>query len=306
MKGENGGASDRGGPVFRIRAARPGDREEVLRFSRNTWEWGDYLHLVWDRWFHEPEGKLLVGAVGKRPVAAGHVVIAAPGEAWLEGLRVNPAYRLSGVATRMTQRCIEEARKMGAKVARFATVATNEPVHRVADRLGFGRVASYQPLEADGLPGSADASRPSADSLSAVLAFLAGSPALSATNGLYSTGWRFHRLTVSKVKDCLEKGMVRMVKGSAPIAALSILEPGYDGQGLAVSYADGEHDRLVELAAALRYEALSGASHRISARLPEHTAAHDAFVKAGFTVLDPGPFWIYELSLKPGPSSSET
>ncbi len=107
-----------------IRAARTADREAVLRFSEHTWDWGDYLPFVWDRWLRERRGKLLVATIDRQPVAAAHVALAALGEGWLEGLRVDPAYRRQGIATVVTRRCLKETVKLGCRVVRFATAST--------------------------------------------------------------------------------------------------------------------------------------------------------------------------------------
>ncbi len=97
-----------------IRAARADDRAAVFRFSQHTWEWGDYIPLVWKRWFTEADGRLLVTTISGQPVALGHVVMAAPGEAWLEGMRVDPAYRQTGLATAMTRRLLKETGQLEA------------------------------------------------------------------------------------------------------------------------------------------------------------------------------------------------
>lgn len=43
-----------------IRPAVPADREGVLAFSRNTFDWGDFIEHVWDDWLADQAGQLLV------------------------------------------------------------------------------------------------------------------------------------------------------------------------------------------------------------------------------------------------------
>jgi hypothetical protein len=45
---------------LKIRAATKADKEEVLRFCIDTFEWGDYIDQVWDLWYSDRNGVLLV------------------------------------------------------------------------------------------------------------------------------------------------------------------------------------------------------------------------------------------------------
>jgi ribosomal protein S18 acetylase RimI-like enzyme len=190
-----------------IRAARAGDREAVFRFSQHTWEWGDYIPLVWARWLAEADGKLLVTTISGRPVALGHVVMAASGEAFLEGLRVDPEYRQSGLATAMTRRLLKETGQLGANIVRLATLASNTTMYRLAAGLGFRKVASFVFYQAEAASGKGKtAVKASPKDLPRLLAFLKESGGLSASAGLYSTGWRFHHLGADQLRQRLEGG----------------------------------------------------------------------------------------------------
>ncbi len=82
-----------------VRLARAEDREAVLAFCQYTWEnQSDYIHLVWDKWFAEPEGRLFVAVVNDVPVGIARVFMVSDSEAWWEGLRVDRAYRGLGIA----------------------------------------------------------------------------------------------------------------------------------------------------------------------------------------------------------------
>ena len=278
-----------------IRSAKPADREAVLRFCENTWEWGDYIPLVWNRWLHEPASKALVATMRSQPVAFGHVIMVAPGEAWLEGLRVDPVYHQKGLATRLTQYLLVEAAKLGAGVARFATSSKNIAVHRMSAKFSFTEVAAILPLHAEAtgmehpLP-----YRPKPQALPNLLSFLEGSTVMAAMGGLYSTGWRFHSLNHDRIRESLNEGVVRIIGGPDIISALAIVEPGYPGEGLAVRYADGQIDALIELAYELRVEAASYEPPQVSARLPDIPQVQQAFQQAGYKPQAENPFWIYQ------------
>lgn len=282
-----------------IREARPEDRDGVFRFCQNTWEWGDYIPQVWDRWLAEPRGKLLVAILAGQPVALDHVVMVSPEEAWLEGLRVDPAHRRAGLATLMARRCLKEAKSLGAMVARFATSSLNTPIHTLAAHLGFSRVAALGLWRAEATPGKgAVPSRPGAQALAPLLSFLQGSAALAAMGGLYSSGWRFKSLSPDELKGSLKRGAVR--QASVPGAgALAIVEPGHPGEGLVVSYADGSPGVLTELALGLRAEAADLGLPLVSARLPDVPQVQEAFRKAGYEPAGDSAFWVYERVMRP-------
>ena len=46
--------------TLRIRPANKEDRQDVLRFCNDTFEWGDYIDQVWDLWYLDRNGLLIV------------------------------------------------------------------------------------------------------------------------------------------------------------------------------------------------------------------------------------------------------
>jgi len=76
-----------------VRKAKPEDKEAVLSFCQKTWEWGDYIPKVWDRWIKDPAGKIFVGIIDGKPVGITNVIIVKEWEAWLRGARTHPDYR---------------------------------------------------------------------------------------------------------------------------------------------------------------------------------------------------------------------
>src|SRR3989442_2205048 len=122
-------------PYTEIRPARPEDREAVLAFCAHTWEWGDYIEYVWDEWLHDPQGQMFVATVDGQPVGVAHFRMLSATEAWLEGMRIDPAYRQQGLATAINNAMLAEAMKRGAPVARLITesiktAAIAGPMHK--------------------------------------------------------------------------------------------------------------------------------------------------------------------------------
>jgi RimJ/RimL family protein N-acetyltransferase len=143
-----------------IRRARPGDREAILAFATQTWEGGDYIPYVLDAWLAASDGVCLVAVprVGRgdrpdsigtgdrplepdRPIAFCRVALLSPTEAWLEGIRVDPAVRGRSVATALQVAELAWAAAHGATVVRYVTGEDNEGSHHLGARHGFRRLA---------------------------------------------------------------------------------------------------------------------------------------------------------------------
>ena len=92
-----------------IRRVRNSDKDYVLRYCTETFEWGDYIHDVWDDWLYDGvflacdfSDKIDVQNPGSdkisNPVGICHVSVS-QGQVWIEGIRIHPKYRRRGVAT---------------------------------------------------------------------------------------------------------------------------------------------------------------------------------------------------------------
>ncbi len=282
------------GTRISIRRARPGDKEAVLRFSEHTWEWGDYIPLVWGKWLNEPKSRLLVATKQKTPVAIIHAVMVSREEGWLEGLRVDPEFRKMGVAGRMTRQGLKELEELGARVVRFITSSANAPIHRIAEELGFTKIATLRHYEADAKKGEyGGVSCPLLSSSGEVTIFVDDSRTYEATGGLYSTGWRFHALTPDRIKSRLKEGMVRITGETYNIGSVAFLEEGPYRNALGVSFLDGYVDALPDILSGLRTEAAVTGYPLVSAWLPDLPKFTEPMSQAGFKT-DAEPTWLFE------------
>jgi GNAT superfamily N-acetyltransferase len=135
-----------------IRRAVPDDKEAILGFCANTFDWGDYVEEVIDDWIADRSGRLLVASEGGTAVAMAHLAARGPGEGWLEGMRVNPSLRRTGLGASLTSAAIDEALTMGLHVLRMAINQTNIPSQSLARKLGFRPLLTFSSLCADQLP----------------------------------------------------------------------------------------------------------------------------------------------------------
>jgi RimJ/RimL family protein N-acetyltransferase len=133
---------------FRLAAAR--DRDAVFAFCAQTWPNGDYIPLVWDDWLADSQGALIAGVdEADQAIAVVKLVVAAPGEGWLEGVRVAPERRERGLGRALLTHVADYAWASGLRTLRFVTDAGNAPMHRVAAACGFTVRGEYRPFRAD-------------------------------------------------------------------------------------------------------------------------------------------------------------
>src|SRR5437762_11991529 len=130
-------------PETEIRPARPEDREAVFAFCEQTWEWGDYIEYVWDEWLHDSKGILFVATIDGKPVAVSHLQMLNETDAWLEGMRVDPAYRQHGLARALDDVMLAEAMRRGATNARLITESTNTIAISLIERGFFRKIGSF-------------------------------------------------------------------------------------------------------------------------------------------------------------------
>jgi GNAT superfamily N-acetyltransferase len=287
---------------FAIRPARPLDKGFVLAFCAHTFDWGDYLPLVWDMWLSDDRGPLLVATENAVPVGVAKVTLLTPTEAWLEGLRVDPRCRRHGMASQFQTRCLELARQMGARVARLATGSQNWAVRKTAERAGMCHVASFLPLEASALSAREEGCRllrPNARGWPQVAAHILEGSYLSETRGLYGAGWTWEALTRTKLRAHWNQRQVLTLRNpTGEILATAITtQPELEDKCLPVAYADGAAPYAETLAHALRQHAGFLGLEKVEAMLPAASAPLAAFLSAGYAAgmeVD-AEEWIYEV-----------
>src|SRR5260370_8374282 len=99
----------------------------------------------WDEWLHEPQGMLFVATSDGQPVGIGHMRMLTKTEAWLEGLRVDPAFRRQGVASALYDAQLADAMRRGATIALLITESTNTAAPRILETRFMPLATPYLP-----------------------------------------------------------------------------------------------------------------------------------------------------------------
>lgn len=141
-----------------IRRAQADDWDQVKPFCTGTFDWGDYIEKVWDRWMGD--GNLLVYENDAGTVdGIGHFSVRRD-EAWIDGVRVRPSARRRGVGSALMAEAEVLSREMGAAQARAAIESTNAASLKMIQILGYRRERDWHMYSCESGKGGCGRVRP--------------------------------------------------------------------------------------------------------------------------------------------------
>jgi len=144
--------------LLKIRRAQQNDKDEVLKFCVNTFDWGDYIHHVWDSWYSDPNGQLIIaeyeseeytkqlntGRKSSTTVAVSHVHLCPNRKMiWLEGIRIRSDYRRRHVATELIKKMLEYGIEQGTEESAAIVSANNVRSQLLMQSNGFVKVSKW-------------------------------------------------------------------------------------------------------------------------------------------------------------------
>jgi len=130
--------------AFVIRPATVEDIGSISTWTRDTFDWGDYVPDALSDWLDD-ESSLVMVCVGEDdvPIAVSRAQMLTPSEAWLSGARVHPHHRRSGMGMAMNAHGVEWAGEHGAKVVRLATESDNEMARGQVEKSGYRQIGVW-------------------------------------------------------------------------------------------------------------------------------------------------------------------
>ena len=226
--------------ILKIRPAKKADKEEVLRFCIDTFEWGDYIDQVWDLWYLDRNGVLLVAEEEEYSIhnkkqssviAVSHVSLCPNKKnVWLEGIRVNPNFRRRSVATQLLNKMLSYAKEQGAKEASAMVADNNIASQLMMERNGFVVISKWSYYSIDKIPKRVD--KVTARSKVATLKdtervcnYLKHSQIFKSSGERYVNSWRWYSLDLysNTLADLIKNEKV-LVIGNDPIEGVAIID----------------------------------------------------------------------------------
>jgi GNAT superfamily N-acetyltransferase len=247
-----------------VRRARSQDRKDILRICRATWHGWDYVPEYLNRWLKEKGFYVIVERRTGRAVGLGKYTELAPGELWLEGLRIDPEARSRGLGWQLSKAVLRHALAEKPVSIRLATGRRNTHSRRIIRRMGLRLRVSLWSREGK-VPrraGKPDVFVPSAR---AAYDYLRRSDECRAGKGLLAHTWQFRTATPELIAELHRKGCL-FGYGHKPVGpttgragrnddlqGLLILQPGrYRTGRLDICFIGGTRKALPEFARQIR------------------------------------------------------
>jgi len=288
---------------IRIRRALSSDREAVLSFCKKTWRWGDYIQRVWNNWLTQKNGRLFTATAEAQPVGIMHVSIDKSQDAWLSGARTDPEYRRMGIATVLTNKCLEYAKQEGAKVARLATQSDNEAAQAVLGKLGFEKVAEFTDPKTEDITEeeSRNAEWAEENEIEETWSYLQFSETYQETAGLYTILYQYFTLKKENLaRLVMEKKAIIHKNAKGKVDGLVLIDDApareWRGRVLQTSYVDGNGKAIVEAFKFLKTYCHKNKIRKIYVFAANNKRAVSAFKKLEFELLDSADL-VYEKKL---------
>lgn len=204
------------------------DIPEIVSFTTDTFEWGDYVPDMIAEWIDDPSGVVMVAQDDSGVIALGRVTLLSETEAWAHAARVKPERRGEEIAGDLADVLLAWARDRGALVARLLIEDDNEASIRHIRKKGFRRAAtvvrasrtigeaSPNPAGNGGrrIPSSLSARRVRAADAAMLASAWSTSLCGRPLRGLVADGWRFRRLTEKDVITAAHDGELWEMRSS--------------------------------------------------------------------------------------------
>jgi hypothetical protein len=265
-----------------LRPARPEDQARVFEITANTWEGGDYIPHVWDRWLADPKGELTVAELDGVVAALGKLSWMGDGQWWIEGLRVDPQQRLKGIGQAINTYQLDLVKKLGGRVVRYATGLRNEGSHRIAARAGFHALTRFVERSAGPLDGPSEAQVLTGDDLDTAWNLARGSDLLEMAQGMYVFDWRVVPLSREGVAECIRQGVALGVRADGDLTAWCLAKQEPDWEGVEVTTWMGTDEGLERLARAMRAQAGAWGKQVVEAMATPHPRLLQILDEAGY------------------------
>jgi GNAT superfamily N-acetyltransferase len=290
-----------------VRQAQPEDREAVLTFCRDTWEWSCYIEYTWDEWLTDPNGRLFIATVDGHSAGVARMSMVTKTDAWLEGMHVDPQFRRQGVARALNDAALLEAMQRGAQYARLQIRSDNTRSQHIITRAHFRHVGTFTFFHAPSLPTKLERHSmqgmprlATLDDLDTIIDFLNASNTFPLVGGLYQVRFTAYPITVELLEEKIAAQEVYVLYRWDRLDGLAIAETcEVDGKKrFSVGYIDGTAIEPISLLAYdLRRRLNDLELEGICVCAPDLVLIRDAFTGVGYE-WDAKIFYTYERGLE--------
>lgn len=273
---------------IRVRKARSSDREAVFKICEKTWSWGDYIPKVWDQWLRDKDSRVFVATIDGVPVGITQLSLDKPHEVWLRAARTDPNHRQMGVATAITKKCLQHAKREGAKVARLVTETDNVAAQAVVKKLGFQPVAEFAEMKTENVVQSESKNSKWAgrNEMESLWSYLQESETYRKAAGLYTVLYHWFSLEKGDLERFVEQRKAIVHRKGGEIDGLMLIEDApareWHANTMQTCYIDGDYNSVYETAKFLQNHCYALGVKKIYGFTPNHKPVTEALEELGF------------------------
>ena len=215
---------------MKFRFAKNTDKEDVLKFCVNTFDWGDYIDQVWDLWYSESNSALIVAEneihhTKKSVIAVSHVSLC-PNRRniWLEGIRVNPDYRRRSIATELLSKMLSYGKRQGAKEASAIVGVNNLPSQLMMEKNGFDVISkwNYYSTNNSRRYGKVNVRTATVSDIKKVWDYLKQSKIYKSSGKRHVNSWRWYSFNSGTILTNIKDGKL-LIAGNDDIEGIAII-----------------------------------------------------------------------------------
>lgn len=287
-----------------IRPAQQSDKEVVLKFCEHTFDWGDYIPQVWDRWLPERQARLFTATLNDKPVGIMRVCLQKPSEAWLQAARTDPQYRRRGVATALTDACLQWAVKREAEIVRLGTDSDNQVAQRLLTSLNFTKVSDFLIMECEELQTDEAGNSKWAEitDLEDMWKFLRNSKTFEASAGLYTIIFEWISLDDNDLRRFVANKKAIVHKNCEIVDGIILIDEAikkaWEEPVFQTCYIDGDHKSITDMVKFFKAYCRVQGIKKIYAFACNTPTIAKTLTESGFTNEDPSTEFIYQKELK--------
>ena len=271
-----------------VRRARRDDLDAINIVEAGSTPGLRYVARVFDDFVSDEIGEFSVAEIDDQVVACGKFTLLPDHSAWLETLRVQPAYQGKGAGKRLYERFFEVARRAGVTTLRMYTGVTNLVSKGLAERFGFRLAGTFRgawlPLEA--AAGPAPAFTPVSDPERAAVLLM---PHAARWTGFVVMNRTFYALSPILCADFARAGRVFEERASGSVVVLGARF--MPEQALHIGLYAGDTRACLDFAAHLGVERGAG---RVSCLFPPAAAEIQSALTARGYRLEASDFIVME------------
>ncbi len=250
--------------LLKIRRAQQNDKDEVLKFCVNTFDWGDYIHHVWDSWYSDPNGQLIIaeyeseeytkqlntGRKSSTTVAVSHVHLCPNREMiWLEGIRIRSDYRRRHVATELIKKMLEYGIEQGTEESAAIVSANNVRSQLLMQSNGFVKVSKWNYFSGYKTHNSLSTNGTKIriadlEDSNSIFKYLKSSEIFKLSGESYVDMWRWYPLDFTTLHHLIANKIVLVAESVDSTIIGVVVVNKYDGEQFQILYLDTNANQL--------------------------------------------------------------